>query len=498
MDNNKLAQEIVDKIGGKDNVNSLVHCVTRLRFKLKNEDLAKTSEIKSLDGVATVIQQSGQYQVVIGPNVADVYDEVIPLLGSNVGGGEVPADDVVAAASTAAPAKKEGLFSRLIDVISGVFTPLLGLLVANGMMKGLLIILAATNIAPQKSGTFQILSIVSDCFFYFFPVFLGYTAMKKFGGTPFIGMGIGAALIYPQLLTIMQQKPLYYLFAGTPFSSPVYLTFFGIPVLLVNYATSVIPVIVASYVAAQLEKRINKRINVNMRMFFVPFLLFLIVIPLSFIVIGPITSWISLGLGAGAQWLFNLSPIIFGMLYGGLIQFLVIFGVHWGFVALSLNNLTTLGYDPITIMGASSALAQGGAALAVTLQTKSKKAKATGWSAFVSSLFGITEPSVYGINLPRKKPFIFASIGGAVGGAIFGLLQIRQYAYGPGGLLTFLTIINPKQGFTSTIIFAMIACVAAFVVAFTLAYVFFDATEEDAVDAQVEQTAAEAKAEQIA
>ncbi|MFT9038532.1 PTS transporter subunit EIIC [Schleiferilactobacillus harbinensis] len=491
MDNNKLAQEIVDKIGGKDNVNSLVHCVTRLRFKLKNEDLAKTDEIKSLDGVATVVQQAGQYQVVIGPNVADVYDEVIPLLGSHVGGGEVPADyDILETAAATAPAKKESIFSRLIDVISGVFTPLLGLLMANGIMKGLLIILVATNIAPQKSGTFQIFSIVSDCFFYFFPVFLGYTAMKKFGGTAFIGMGIGAALIYPQLLTIMQQKPLYYLFAGTPFSSPVYLTFFGIPVLLVNYATSVVPVIVASYVAAKLEKRITKWVNANLRSFLVPFLIFLIVIPLSFIVIGPITSWISLGLGAGAQWLFNLSPIIFGMLYGGLIQFLVIFGVHWGFVALSLNNLTTLGYDPITIMGAPSALAQGGAALAMTLRTKSKKVKAAGWSAFISSLFGITEPSVYGINLPRKKPFAFAAVGGAVGGAIFGLLQIRQYAPGPGGLLTFLTIMNPKQGITNTIIFAMIACVAAFVVAFILAYIFFDATEDDTVDAEVAQAAA--------
>lgn len=497
MTDRELAEKILSDVGGKENVNDLTHCITRLRFKLKDENVADTKEIKATEGVATVIQQAGQYQVVIGPKVGDIYDQVVQLMEnekttsslekvSNEKSEKESLLDKLPEGKV--PLKKEGIFSKLIDVISGVFTPLLGLLVANGFMKGFLILLVAGGIAPLDSGTYQVFKIVSDCFFYFFPVFLGYTAMKKFGGTPFIGMALGCALVYPELLTIMQGKPLYLLFEGTAFQSPVYLTFFGIPVLLVNYATSVLPIIFSTYVAAKFEKFLNQHIKPALKTLLVPFLIFLVIIPLTFIVIGPITNWISLGLGVGAKALFDLNSTLFGALYGGLIQICVIFGVHWGFVALSLNNMSTLGYDPITVMGATSAFAQAGAVLGLLLKSKSKNLKVTGIPSILSAaLFGVTEPAIYGINLPRKKPFIFASIGGAIGGAIWGYAKVATYSYGAGGIFQFLTIVNPKVGIDSSFYFAIVGAVVSFVVSFALVALFWKEEEELYVEEKQEK-----------
>lgn len=506
MDNQKLAAKILMLVGGADNVNSLVHCVTRLRFKLKDESIADTEALKATDGVVTVMRQAGQYQVVIGPNVTDVYDEVMPLLQVTTTMTELVNNtepDLEQSGSvqenvTKNKAKmqtkkvdKESFFGKLIDVISGVFMPVLGLLMVNGLTKGLLVILTTTGLTPATSGTYKILEIVSNCFFYFIPIFLGYTAMQKFGGTPFYGMAIGAALIYPTIATMMGEKPLYYLFAGTIFKSPIYIEFLGIPVLLVNYSSSVIPVIVAAFFAAKLERWLTKRINMNVRSFGVPFFVFLLIIPLTLIIIGPITNWLSLLLGVGAKSLFEINPIIFGALYGGLIQFLVIFGVHWGFIALSINSMATLGYDPITIMGAPSALAQAGAVLGVLVRVKDKAVKANLIPAFFSAIFGITEPAVYGVTLPRKMVFWFASIGGAIGGALFGLVNIKQYSFGAGGVFTFLNIINPKTGLGMYMVVAVIAALAAFLVAFILTVVFWkedSQTEKEMDTALVDKT----------
>lgn len=229
----ELARTIVQNVGGKENVNDLGHCMTRLRFKLKDESKAKTEVLKNTDGVVSVVQSGGQYQVVIGNAVGDVYNDINSIYNINEG------DNVV---EDQKEEKKLSLFDRFIDLVSGVFTPTLGILAATGMIKGLTMVVIALGVLDMNSGTYQILNIIGDCFFYFFPVFLGYTAAQKFKGNVFIGMAIGTAMVYPTLAGIMAEKPLYTLFAGTIIESPVHLTFLGIPVILMSYASSVIPI----------------------------------------------------------------------------------------------------------------------------------------------------------------------------------------------------------------------------------------------------------------
>ena len=241
----KLAADIVKNVGGKENVNSLAHCITRLRFKLKDESKANTDVLKAMDGVVTVVQSGGQYQVVIGQMVGDVFDEIIEHQGIQGAGA-------VAAEEDDAPKKPLDVF---VDTVSGIFTPVLGVLAACGMLKGMLALLTAFNIVETGGGTYQILNVLSDAFFYFLPIFLGYTAAKKFKmNSEFTAMAIGAALVYPSLTAIRSGDVLYEVLSGTLFASPIHVEFLGLPVILMNYASSVIPIILAVWVAAKVEK----------------------------------------------------------------------------------------------------------------------------------------------------------------------------------------------------------------------------------------------------
>ena len=275
----KLAKDIIKNVGGKENVNSLTHCVTRLRFKLKDENKANTDFLKNMDGVVTVIQSGGQYQVVIGNHVPDVYADV-----AEIGGFQ--------AASSEAAEEKMGPLNKFIDTVSGVFTPILGVLCATGMIKGFNALFVALHILNATDGTYQLLNATGDCLFNFFPIFLGYTAASKFKGNKFIGMAIGAALVYPTLtgITAAPNQPLYTLFAGTLIESPVYITFLGIPVILMSYASSVIPIILAAFVGAKIENGFKKVIPDVVKTFLVPFCTLLIIVPLTFIVIGPMAT----------------------------------------------------------------------------------------------------------------------------------------------------------------------------------------------------------------
>lgn len=237
-----LAKDIIRNVGGKENVNSLTHCITRLRFKLKDESKANTEVLKNMDGVVTVVKSGGQYQVVIGNHVPEVYADVTAVGGFQTGDSEE------------ASGEKMSLFNRFIDTISGVFTPTLGVLSATGMIKGFTALFVALGWLTTTSGTYQILNALGDCLFYFFPIFLGYTSAKKFNANIFIGMAIGASLVYPTFSTITASgKPLYTLFSGTIFESPVYITFLGIPVILMSYASTVLPIIISTYVGSKIE-----------------------------------------------------------------------------------------------------------------------------------------------------------------------------------------------------------------------------------------------------
>lgn len=462
----KLAEEIMKGVGGKENVNSVVHCTTRLRFKLKDESVAQTEKLKTTDGVVTVVKSGGQYQVVIGNQVADVYDTLIKQTGL-ADGGQVPDDDP-------GDDEKLSVLDKFIDLISSIFTPALGLLASTGMIKGFNAMFSSLGWISPTGGTYMILNAIGDSFFYFLPIVLGFSAAKKFKLDPFVGMTIGAALVYPTLIAMVPAsvasttKPLMTVFAGTFLQTPVYMKFLGIPVLMMNYTSSVIPVIVSVYFAAKLKKWLDKVIPAVVKAFLSPFFTLLIIVPLTLLIIGPIVSWLSEAVSAGVIGLYNLAPVVAGLVLGGLWQVLVMFGLHWGLVPVAMLNISNLGQDPILAQITGASFAQIGVVLAITLRTKNIKLKGLGWSAFISGIFGVTEPAIYGITLPRKKTFVFSLVGAGIGGGLIGLFGSKLYMMGGMGVFQFPAMINPKTGMDMSFYGVLIACAVAFVVGFAL------------------------------
>lgn len=461
----QLSREIIENIGGKENINNMAHCATRLRFKLKDESKANKEKLMNNPGIVTVVQSGGQYQVVIGNHVSDVYADINELYHLKTD-GEPEAESK----------EKMSLFDKFIDIVSGVFTPALGVLASAGMVKGFTTLFLALGILSDTSGTYQVLNIIGDCFFYFFPIFLGYTAAQKFKANVFVAMAIGAALVYPSVGTIMTGDPLFTLFSGTIIESPVHITFLGIPVILMNYSSSVIPIILATYVASKIERFLKRVIPDVVKSFLVPAGTLLVVIPLTFIVIGPISTWGSQLVGAGTQALFEISPVITTALLSGLWQVFTMFGLQWGLVPIIMTNLSVLGFDSITPAVTLSIFAQVGAVLAIIIKSKNAQTKSISVSAFITGLFGITEPAIYGITLPRKRPFIFACISAGIGGAITGLMGTRAYTL-ITGLFIFPSVIGP-DGIDNSFYGMVIGSVVAFGLSVLLVMLFHSEAEE--------------------
>lgn len=461
-----LAKTIVELIGQKENVKSVTHCATRLRFKLKDEEKADTEAINQLDGVVTVMQSGGQYQVVIGTHVSQVYEYVLSELAL------MQADPHLVTETEADDQGQESLFNRLIDIISSVFTPILGILAASGMIKGLVAILLVTGVVTPDSGTYQLLWAVGDALFYFFPVALGYTSAKKFNLNPLIGIVIGSALLYPNLANLIGTPAPSVMFQGTLFEAPVYFKFLGIPVLMMSYGQSVIPIILATFCAAKLESWLQKVCPDVVKMFFVPFFTLIIVIPLTFIMIGPIATWASSLLSSAVLWIYNVSPPLAGAVIGGLWQVLVMFGLHWGFIPIGLLNIQSFGYDPVMALMFAVPFATMGAVLGVMLKTKDKKVKSLCAPCFITGIFGISEPAIYGITLPRKIPFYCTLIAGAVGGTIMGFAGSKTYTQGGMGLFALPNRIS-ENGLDMGFYGSLIGIIVAFIVAFSLTFVFW-------------------------
>lgn len=459
----KLAKDIIKNVGGKENVNSLTHCVTRLRFKLKDEKKANTDVLKNMDGVVTVVQSGGQYQVVIGNHVPDVYADV-----AAVGG--------FAAASEEDSSEKMNAFNKFIDIISGVFAPTLGVLAATGMIKGLNALFIAFSILTDKDGTYQILNAIGDSLFYFLPIFLGYTASKKFKLNEFTGMAIGAAMVYPKIIALTTGEPLFKVLSGTMFESSVSTTFLGIPVILMNYSSTVIPIIIAIFVASKIEKFFKKIIPDVVKTFLVPFCTLLVIVPLTFLAIGPVSTWAGQLLGAITAAIYNFSPIVAGLFIGAFWQVFVIFGLHWGLVPIAFNNLATLGYDSVLALSVAASFAQTGVVGAILLKTKNKKLKSLAIPAFISGIFGVTEPAIYGITLPKKKPFIISCIGASIGGAIIGFFGSKGYMIGGMGIFALPSYISPN-GMDKGFYGMAIAMVVGFVLGFVM--MLFTKFEDD-------------------
>ena len=457
----ELAKKIIDNVGGKENINSVTHCITRLRFKLKDEEKANTEVLKNMDGVVTVMKSGGQYQVVIGNHVPDVYEQV--LKEGNLGNVAESSDD---------SGEKGSAFDQFIDLISGIFQPVLGVLAATGMIKGFNALFLAFGWLEEASGTYQILNATGDALFYFFPIFLGYTAAKKFNLAPFIGMAIGGALVYPSMAGLSGGEALYTLFEGTLFASPVVLEFLGIPVILPQggYGSTVIPIILAVFFASKVEKLMKKVIPDVVKLFIVPFATLLIVIPLTFIVIGPVANIAANLIGAATLAIYEFSPIIAGLVIGGFWQVFVIFGLHWGLVPVGINNLTVYGFDPILALSFIASFAQTGAIIGVMLKTKEQKVKTLSIPAIISGLFGVTEPAIYGISLPLKKPFIISCIGGALGGAALALINASNYILGGLGIFGYTNFLNPAESGLGTLPWVIVISVGGLIFGAVVTY----------------------------
>ncbi|MGQ8883440.1 PTS transporter subunit EIIC [Bacillus paralicheniformis] len=446
MNYEKLARQIIQEVGGTENINSVIHCVTRLRFKLKDQSLTKTEVIKELPGVMTVVISGGQYQVVIGDQVPNVYAEVSKLIGKET------------VEDTDDKAEKGSLFSKFVSLMSGIFMPVMGVLAAAGILKGFLVALTVLGWMSEEMGVYKILFTASDAFFYFMPILLGFSAGKTFKTNQYITATIGAALVYPTMLEIYN--------AGEA------LTFLQIPVVLMNYTQSVVPIILAAFITAKFEKLLLKTIPKSLQLIFVPLIILVIIVPLSFIVIGPISVYASELLAKGAMALYSLSPAITGLILAGIWQIAVIFGLHWAFIPIFINNITTLGFDPINALLYCTVFAQTGAALAVALRTKETKMKTLSTTAVLSGFLGITEPAIYGVNLPLKRPFIMGCIGGGAGGAIAGFFSGKMYGgFASGGVFGIPMFINP-EGANSEFYGFFVSLIVALGVAFILTYLF--------------------------
>ena len=393
--------------------------------------------------------------------------------------------------------EKGSLFNQFIEIISGIFQPILAVLVASGMIKGFLALFVALDVLNAESGTYAIFNAIGDGLFYFLPIFLGYTSMRKFGGSPFLGMVIASALVYPTLDPSLggfaASEPSYMLFSGTLFESAVHLEFLGIPVILMTYAMSVIPIIIANYFAAKLENGLAKVIPNVIKTFVVPLLTMLIIIPLTFIVIGPVATWASQLLGQGTTWLYGLSPIIAGAFLGGLWLVFVMFGLHWGLVPVALNNFASQGWDPILALIFAHSFALAGAILAIWIRTRSEKIKSLSFPAFLSAIFGVTEPGMYGLALPLKRPFTYTLISSAVGGAIIGLFGTVGHEFAGLGVFQWPSFVHPEEGLNTAFMGSVIAVVVATVLAFVLTYFFggINKQNEESVEQPTQATNAE-------
>ena len=463
----KLAKEILENVGGKENINSLTHCITRLRFRLKDESKANDEALKNNPGVVTVMKSAGQYQVVIGNHVPAVFEDVCAIAGIN---NDAPV------AEDEAP---KGVLDTLIDIISGCFQPILGPLCAAGIIKGLNALLVfLLGAGFSASGTYLVLNAIGDSIFYFLPIILGYTAAKKFNVNVVVGMIIGASLCYPTIQTDTLSA------AGKaigtlPMIGAYYTKFLGIPFISGNYTSTVVPVICIVALAAQIQKIAKKYVPEMLQNFFVPFFVLIISLPIGLLVIGPVVGLLTQVLSNFFAALYKLSPVVTALVVGAFWQCLVIFGLHWALVPMAMVNLGNLGFDTILPGMTGTTFAATGIMIATYLKTKDPNKKALAIPATILAFCGVTEPAIYGFLLPEKTPFVFSCIGGAVGGAIMGALNAKMYVMGGLGIFSVVSFISP-EGEVSGLVAALICGAVSMLVGFLLAF-FFSKKEDNKV-----------------
>lgn len=462
----ELAKDIIENVGGEGNITGLRHCVTRLRFNLKDESKANTDYLKKRDGIVTIVESGGQYQVVIGNEVADVYEAITKV--SNIGEGDFSngsrndGDD------------DRNLIEKFIDFISGIFQPFLMPLAATGMIKGVVALLGTIGVSPEN-GFYQVLNFAGDGFFQFLPIMVALTAARNFKMNQFTALAIATAFLHPALGDLANGDVLYTLFEGTAFASPITATFLGIPIILPkagNYYSAIIPIILAVWFGAMIEERLKKIIPSVVRSFLTPFFTVIISVPVALLVIGPVASWGADFIGVLFTNLLNFSPLIFGALLAASWQLLVIFGLHWGVIPISFVLLAEQGINPMGPVMMVSTFGVLGVVIALVIKSDEKQVKDVGIPGIISLIFGVSEPVIYGLMLPMKRSFIYAIIANAVGGAYLGVMKVVAYRTGGLGLFSIFNSIDPNGGLTMNFWHILIGFGISTLVGFILQIIF--------------------------
>ncbi|CAM4397927.1 beta-glucoside-specific PTS transporter subunit IIABC [Paenibacillus typhae] len=412
MKHQETAQQIVQSVGGADNVSSVYHCVTRLRFELKDNSKADQAALKKLDMVMGTNISGEQFQVIIGNDVPKVYDEMVKAYPALKQSGE---------SSKKEDGKKQNVILKIFETIAGVFAPMLPAITAAGILKGLLALFVTLEWLTTGTDTYRILSAIGDGVFYFLPLLIAFSAARKFGSNPFIAVGVSAALMYPDMGALLS--------SGNP------VAFLNIPVTAVSYASSVIPILLAVWLLSYVEKTVDRFITPSLKLLLVPLISLLIMVPVTLIAIGPLGTFIGDGLSGGINWLLNEGGLISGIVLGGAMALIIMTGMHYALVPVIISNLATLGFDKFLPLTYISNMGQAGATLGVFFRAKDKKLKSVALSTSFTALMGVTEPAMYGVNMKYKKPFIAAMIGSSAGGGFALAFGAKAYALaGNGGI----------------------------------------------------------------
>lgn len=457
-----LAQQIIEKVGGKANVIDVYHCQTRLRFKLVDDSKADQAGLEKLNGVAKVLINAGVFQVVIGTHVAEVFEEIEKL-------ADVKPD--MATEKT----EKKGIITSVIDFIAGTFQPIIPALSGAGMVKAVLALLVVFNVITTESQTYYLLNLFADGVFFFLPMLLAFTEAQKLKCNPILAVGVAAMMMHPNWTSLVS--------AG----EPVY--FFGvIPFTLATYTSSVIPIILIVFVQSYVEKYLNRWIPKSVNLVFVPMCTFLIMGTLAFSLLGPIGSVLGGYLAAFFEFLSVNASWAPAVLIGGFLPIMVMFGLHNGVAPLGVMQMSNLGYDSIFGPGCvCSNMAQATAGFVVALRTRDKNTRQTAASGAITAYMGITEPILYGVNLPKKYPLIAAMIGGGFGGLYAGLTHTHRFATGSSGLPAVLLYIgdDTMSYFINIIIALIISIAVTAVLTFILSLKF---EKKDPTDREDKQT----------
>lgn len=438
MSSNNLGKRILNLVGGENNIVSITHCATRLRMRLSNTKLASEnkSKIEDLNGVISVVEKAGQFQVVIGPNVPTIYDELIDNTSLNK---QIENENV---------SDNTNWFLKVMDVVAGIFTPLLPLLAGSGVFRGLVLLATQFKWLSTTSDTYYMLTVASTAVFYFLPILLAITSAEKFKVNKYVAAAIMGSLIMPEFTNMMGNH-----------GNGVVAHFFGIPIVLMTYTSTVIPAILAIWCLSYLEKYLRKWIPENLQLLFVPLISLFLMVPLTAGIFGPFGVYAGEGISNIINWLINSNGWIAGAFIGGIWNIFVIFGLQWAVNPVMINNISRLGFDYIVPLTAAANFGMAGATLGTFLRTHDKKMKAYSMSALLSIFFaGITEPSIYGVGIRYKRPLIGAVVGGAVGGAFIGGFHVKAFAFVFGGLTTLPAFVG------STFIYYVIGLAICFII----------------------------------